>query len=120
MMIAIVNIFGLLLISAIVWWFWFSKSRINFTKAEDFIEIIIKNGIYKPAYIQVQINRPLTLRFIREDANPCAEIVVFASLDINQQLPLHKPTDIHLTLQNAGEYEFACQMGMYRGKLIAK
>lgn len=116
----LVNVIGLLLIGGIVWWFWFSKPRDNLTQIENLIEIKVKDGVYTPAYIQARVNRPITLRFIREDANPCAEVVVFASLNISQQLPLGKSTDIHLMLENVGEYDFTCQMGMYRGKLIIR
>lgn len=118
MITTIVNLAGLCLIGLIIWWFWLSKLN-TLTKADDFIEIKVKNGVYQPAFIQVKVNHPVTLRFIREDASPCAEVVVFGSLNINEQLPLHKPKDIVLTLKNIGEYEFTCQMGMYRGKIIA-
>ena len=118
MITIIANIAGLFLIALIIWWFWLSKLS-TLTKAEDFIEIKVKDGIYQPANIQVNANHPVTLRFIREDPSPCAEVVVFGSLNISEQLPLYQPKDIVLTLKNVGIYEFTCQMGMYRGKLIA-
>lgn len=118
MITTIANIIGLCLIALIVWWFWLSKLN-SFIKADDFIEIKVKDGVYQPAYIQVKANHPVTLRFIREDASPCAEVVVFDALNISEQLPLHIPKDIVLTLKDIGEYEFTCQMGMYRGKIIA-
>jgi plastocyanin domain-containing protein len=113
-----VNIAGLCLILLIIWWFWLSTLS-TLTKADDFIEIKVKDGVYQPAYVQVKTNHPITLRFIREDASPCSEVVVFGSLNISEQLPLHIPKDIILTIKNAGTYEFTCQMGMYRGKIIA-
>ena len=116
-MTIIANISGLCLIALIVWWFWLSKLS-TLTKADDYIEIKVKDGVYQPAFIQVKANHPVTLRFIREDASPCAEVVVFSSLNISEQLPLHEPKDIILTLMNVGIYEFTCQMGMYRGKII--
>jgi plastocyanin domain-containing protein len=114
----IANLTGSCLIALIVWWFWLCKLN-TLTKADNFIEIRVKDGVYQPAYVQVKTNHPVTLRFIREDASPCAEVVVFGSLNISEQLPLHIPKDIVLTLKNIGEYEFTCQMGMYRGKIIA-
>lgn len=117
-MIIIANIAGLCLMVLIIWWFWLSKLSI-LTHAEDFIEIKVKDGVYQPAYFQVKANHPVTLRFIREDPSPCAEVVVFGSLNISEQLPLNKPKEIVLTLKNVGTYEFTCQMGMYRGKIIA-
>jgi plastocyanin domain-containing protein len=119
-MTAIINIIGLVLIGLIIGWFWLSKPRFYSAKTEDLIEILVKDGVYKPAYIQVERNRQITLRFTRRDASPCAEIVIFNSLNISQQLPLNRPIDIKLQLENPGEYEFTCQMGMYRGKLMVK
>lgn len=113
-----VNIAGLSLIFLIVWWFWLSHSK-NYATVQDFIEIKVKDGVYQPAHIEIKVNHPVTLRFIREDASPCAEVVVFGSLNISEQLPLGKPKDIPLTLKSPGEYEFTCQMGMYRGKIFA-
>ena len=117
-MTIIINIAGLLLIGLIIWWFWFSKPRLYSAKKKDLIEILVKDGVYQPAYIQIERHRPVTLRFTRVDASPCAEMVVFNTLNVNQPLPLNQPIDVKLTLEKPGEYEFTCQMGMYRGKLI--
>jgi plastocyanin domain-containing protein len=113
-----INLICLVLIILIVWWFWLSKSKPPSSEVKKLIEIYVKNGVYQPATISAKANKPIILRFIREDASPCAEIVVFSSLNISQQLPIHKPTDINLNIKNAGQYEFTCQMGMYRGMLI--
>ena len=66
----------------------------------------------------MQVDLPITLRFIREDASPCAESVIFDSLKISKHLPLNEPTDLIIMVNTPGEHEFTCQMGMYRGKLI--
>lgn len=116
--IVLVNIIGLLLIFIIMGWFWFYKKNTPSKKVLGVIEIKVKDGVYQPAIISASVNQPITLKFIREDANPCAEFVVFDKLNINKQLPLNKPIEIKLTVTQIGEYNFACQMGMYRGKLI--
>jgi plastocyanin domain-containing protein len=117
-MAILINIVGSLIIVLIIWWFWFSKPKAMATTTNHLIEINVKNGIYNPALIQARINETITLRFIREDASPCAEVVNFSRLNISKTLPLHTPVDIQLTIPQAGEYEFACSMGMYRGKLV--
>jgi plastocyanin domain-containing protein len=114
----IINLFCLLLIILIVWWFWLSKPRLSSATVKELIEIHVKDGVYQPAMIQAKINQPITLRFIRDDASPCAEVVVFSSLNVSHQLPILKPTDIHLNIKNVGQYEFTCQMGMYRGMVV--
>lgn len=124
-MAIVINIVGLGLIALVVWWFWLYKPTLYVSKKDNIktrsiIEILVKDGVYVPAYIQVATNHPITLRFTRKDASPCAEIVNFSSLNINRQLPLGEPIDIDIYIENPGEYEFACQMGMYRGKLIVK
>lgn len=114
-----INGLGLLLIALIIWWFWFSMPTAIKVNKNAVVHIIVKDGTYQPAYIEASVGKPLTLRFTREDASPCAEIVIFASLNINRHLPLHQTVDIAFTLHKPGTYEFTCQMGMYRGELIA-
>lgn len=118
----IINLAGLVLIATIVWWFWFSKPKIKATviSNNEVIKVKVKDGVYDPATIQVKVNAPFTLQFFREDASPCAESVVFATLNVSASLALNQPTNIHLTIPKAGEYEFTCQMAMYRGRLLAK
>ncbi len=116
----IVNVIGVALIGLIIWWFWLSKPALYSAKTAGVIDILVKDGVYQPAYIQVERNQPITLRFTRIDAIPCAEIVIFNTLNISQQLPLNQPVDIKLKLEKPGEYEFTCQMGMYRGKLMVE
>lgn len=120
MIFLLINLIGALFIGLIVWWFWFSESKTYATTIQNFSEIKVRDGVYNPSHIEVPVNQPVTLRFIREDASPCAEYVIFSTLNISQQLPLGKPTDLVFTIKTPGEYEFTCQMGMYRGKLIAR
>ena len=46
--------------------------------------------------------------------------VVFDKLGLSEDLPLGKPKDVRLPAVAPGEYEFTCQMGMYRGVLVAR
>lgn len=117
MVTLIINIIGVLLIVFIVVWFWLYKPKQRVIKQNEIIFVLVKNGIYDPDFIQVQAHQPMIFRFLREDATPCAERVVFSALNINRQLPLKEPIDIALTFDKPGEYEFTCQMGMYRGKV---
>ena len=124
-MTIIINVIGIALICLVIWWFWLYKpkytaSTIVNTQSGNIIEILVKDGVYTPPYIQMKSNEPFTLRFTRKDASPCAEIVNFNSLNIARTLPLNEPIDINFKIENPGEYEFTCQMAMYRGKLIIK
>jgi len=116
----VVNLAGIILAGFIVWWFWISKSGKEARIAGNEISITVDGGVYDPPVIRVPAGKPLTLRFIRKDASPCAEKVIFKGLDISADLPLGKPYELSITPEKAGEYEFTCQMAMYRGKLIVE
>ena len=69
----------------------------------------------------------LCLRFeiIKSLASRCpetpsarAEKVLFDALGVGAELPLGKPVTV--TPDKPGEYEFTCQMQMYRGRLVMK
>ncbi len=116
----LVNAIGVALIGLILWWFWLAGPRAQRIAATGAIEILVDDGVYTPASIEVPVGRPVILRFVRKDPNPCAGQVIFGSLGISADLPMGKPRDISLSLDEAGEYEFSCQMGMYRGRLLAR
>ena len=118
MVILLTNLAGILLIAAIVVWFWLGKTTSILKSNETLIPIEVESGIYIPSTIRVSQGKPITLRFTRYDASPCAEMVVFPALGISAELPVKKPFDISLPLDKTGEFEFTCAMGMYRGKLI--
>lgn len=115
----IVNVLGLGLIALIVWWFWFSQPGAQRASGAAPVEIVVENGVYEPARIEVPAGEPVTLRFLRKDASACAEKVIFESLGVTEDLPLARSTDITITPPQPGEYEFTCQMQMYRGRLVA-
>lgn len=114
-----VNLLALLLIGFIVWWFWLAKSY-DRKAVTDSIDVIVDGGVYTPAAIEVAKGKPVILNFIRRDASPCAEKVIFAELEVSADLPLGQAKKIELHPQREGEFDFTCQMGMYRGKLIVK
>lgn len=113
----IVNLAGLLLIVFIVWWFWLSRPRSKKAVGEV-IDILVDHGVYTPARIEVPADRAVTLRFLRRDASPCAEKVVFDALGISADLPLGESREVRLPPLPPGELEFTCQMKMYRGTLV--
>lgn len=117
-MIWLFNLFALSMIAAIIWWFWLSKPGLQKSSPNGSIDIVVENGVYTPAQIEVTRGAKVTLNFLRKDPNPCAEKVVFADLGISQDLVLNEVNSLALKLERAGVYIFTCQMGMYRGKLL--
>ncbi len=116
----LVNLIGVLLIAFIVWWFWVYKKQSEATIEGSSIDIIVDSGVYEPSVIHAKVGEEITLRFIRKDNNPCSEKVLFSDLDVSADLPFNAPYNMTFTPDKKGEFEFACQMGMYRGKLIVE
>jgi len=119
-MVILVNIIGLILILAIIVWFWLIKPKAKKLQTEGEIEIRVENGVYDPAVIQAKAGQTVRLKFLRKDATPCSAVVVFDGLDISQELPIDKPHIITIESPKPGTYPFACQMKMYQGKLIVE
>ena len=116
-MTVIVNLIGLALIGAIIWWFWLAQTQ-SVKAASQPIDILVNDGVYQPAHIAATLGEPLTLRFLRKDPSPCAEKVIFADFDISADLPVNEYKDIVITPDKKGEFAFTCQMQMYRGTLM--
>ena len=118
-MILLINIVAILLFIFIIWWFWLSSPRVQKSDA-GVIDIIVDNGVYTPANIEVKQGQNLTLSFLRKDASPCAEKVIFKDLNLSADLPVDKKIEIKIPTEKKGEYSFTCQMQMYRGTLSVK
>jgi len=115
----LMNMFGIAAIGFTLWWFlWDKRRRKPFTSTNNFIDILVKDGVYQPALIQISARKPATLRFLREDQTPCSEVVIFPTLNQNYFLPLNKVVEVILPPQSVGEIEFECSMKMYRGKIL--
>ena len=117
----IVDLIGAGLIALIVWYFWLSRPAAAkaTTTAGGFQEIfIIVKGGYSPDTIQVESGKPVRLMFNRQESSPCSEKVVLDAFGVSADLPEDETVPVEFTPTTPGEYEFACQMGMLRGKLI--
>ena len=81
---------------------------------------IVVDGGYHPDSVTSELGSPVRITFHREDASPCSEQVVFADFGVETFLPLHEDVTFELAPEHPGEYEFACAMGMFRGRLIVR
>jgi plastocyanin domain-containing protein len=117
-----VNLAALSIIAWIVWYFWLSeKPAVQAALAGGVQEAYIRvKGGYDPDLVVVEAGRPVRLHFDRQESASCSEMVVFPDFGISRQLPDGETVTIDLDALEAGEYEFACQMGMLRGKLVAR
>ena len=110
-----INIIGIALM-ALVAWFFFGKRKEVSVVAGDEIKIEVAGG-YKPASITVKKGKTTTLQFHRTDASDCLAEVVLADFGVRQTLPLNQTTEISITPEKTGEFDFSCGMSMFHGKL---
>ncbi|MFT7372618.1 MAG: plastocyanin domain-containing protein [Oleiphilaceae bacterium] len=116
-MMMFINLLGIVLIAAIVWWFWLPTTK-NTDVGDGTETIIVENGVYVPSRISIASGKETSISFLRKDASPCASTLVFSDLDINEELVVDKIKKIRLPKLAAGTYSFGCQMQMYRGELV--
>jgi len=116
----LVNGGGMVLIAAIIGWFWLSKPKARAVTGVEPIDIVVADGVYTPARIEVAAGQPVRLRFLRKDPSPCAEKVLFTDLHVVEELPVGESKIVTVTPPKQGEYGFTCEMQMYRGALVAK
>lgn len=81
---------------------------------------ITVHGGYSPSVVRVPAGQAVQLVFDRQETSSCSEEVVFADFGVRRYLPANRQTVVEVTPPAAGTYEFACGMGMLRGKLIAE
>lgn len=117
MMDWLINGAGVLLMAAIVGWFWLWPRRSVTAGTRAAIDIIVANGVYEPDVIEIRRGETATLNFHRTDPSPCAAQVVFHGLDIVADLPLGAVRTIRVAPPQVGTYRFTCQMQMYQGEL---
>ncbi len=115
----LVNVIGLIVIILVIWWFMIAKPK-AIKVTGNRIEIRVHDGVYEPAVIKAKKGQTLHLQFFRQDDTPCSEVVIFEKLNISATLPFNKRYDLSIPLKKSGEFDFTCQMGMYRGKLIVE
>jgi len=119
----VVGVVGLGLIGFIVWFFWLVKAkgvRAALTSAGYQEQMILVKGGYTPDVIVVEAGRPVRLNFVRQESASCSEMVLLPAFNKSANLPEGETVPLEFLPKEPGEYEFACQMGMFRGKLIVE
>lgn len=116
--ILIVAVIGLYLL-----WFWYTKNQEGATaKSEGGAQVfnIVVKGVYSPNTLKVKAGQPVKINFRREESTDCSRFVSFPDLKIRKELPQSQTVAIEFTPDQPGEIAFACDMGMYQGKVVVE
>ena len=114
---------GLAAIALIVWFFWMVKRpgvKAGLSSSGYQEAMVLVKGGYTPDVIVVQRGKPVRLNFVRAESASCSEMVLFPDFNKSAKLPEGDTVPIELMPDRTGEFEFQCQMGMLRGKLIVE
>jgi plastocyanin domain-containing protein len=106
-----------------VWYFWLKRAQgtpAAQTAAGYQEAMVLVKGGYSPDVIVVEHGKPVRLNFRREETAACSEMVLFPDFNKSAHLPAGKIVAVELLPEKPGEYGFACQMNMLRGKLIVR
>ena len=120
---ALVDLVGLGLIAFIVWFFWLVKAkgvRAAVTSGRYQEQMVLVKGGYTPDVIVVEAGKPVRLNFVRQESASCSEMVLLPAFNKSATLPEGQTVPVEFLPRDRGEFEFACQMGMFRGKLIVE
>ncbi|RHW45439.1 cupredoxin domain-containing protein [Bombilactobacillus bombi] len=79
--------------------------------------ITIKNG-YQPTEVHFQAQQPAQIIFQQEDSSPCLSEVQSTALQFKVQLAVGDTKTVTIDTSQPGEYEFACVMNMFHGKVV--
>jgi plastocyanin domain-containing protein len=119
----LVDVVGFAVIAFIVWFFWFVRAKgVRAAAASSGYQeqLILVRGGYTPDVVVVQHGKPVRLNFLRQESASCSEMVLLPGFNKSARLPEGQAVSVEFLPQEPGEYEFACQMGMFRGKLIVE
>ena len=119
----VVDLVGLGLIGFIVWFFWLVKAKgtkAALTSSGYQEQMVLVKGGYTPDVIIVERGKPVRLNFVRQESASCSEMVLLSAFNKSAKLPEGETVAVEFMPKESGEYEFACQMGMLRGKLIVE
>ena len=78
------------------------------------------HGGYSPEKVVLKKGVPATVNFEMKDGTACLSHVVFSKLGIDKDLTKQPVTSIKIPTDKAGEYNFACGMDMFHGKVVVK
>jgi plastocyanin domain-containing protein len=119
----LVTVVGLAAAIGVAWFFWLKRSEgVRAPTVSDGYQeqmVLVKGG-YTPDTIRVTAGRPVRLLFRRDETSVCSEQVVIPDFGRSADLPTGATVPVEFLPGEPGEYEFTCQMGMLRGRIMVE
>ena len=107
----------------ILWWFFgkrkTSETEARMSEANQEVTVTVSGG-YTPNTVVLKKGVPAQIIFDRKDPSSCLSHVVFPDFGIDEALPLGEQYPIKIDTSKPGEYQYACGMNMFHGKVVVK
>ena len=81
--------------------------------------IVVRDG-YHPDLVVARAGVALRLTFRREESNPCSDTVLLPELGRFVELPEGRSVAVDCGELEPGDYEFSCERGALRGRLVVR
>lgn len=101
------------------YWFFLMRRQEKVRVTADSVDITVEGG-YSPEIITIPQGKKTVLYLTRKDPSNCLEEIVIPQFKVRRYLPLHERVMIEITPQEKGEFDFACGMNMFHGKIIVQ
>ncbi|WP_083706188.1 heavy metal translocating P-type ATPase [Arthrobacter sp. QXT-31] len=117
----VVILAGAVLIGFLAWYFFAPRraASAEYREGVQVVDITVRGG-YSPDLVRVTAGVPVQLRFDRQDNSDCTSRVVFPDLRKSVSLAAFDTTALDLTVDEPGEYPWACGMNMLHGRLTVE
>ncbi|MHA7301947.1 heavy metal translocating P-type ATPase [Pseudarthrobacter sp. MDT1-22] len=117
----VVILAGVVLVGFLAWFFFAPRRAVSAHPrgGVQVVDIAVRGG-YSPNFVRVTAGVPVQLRFDRRDNSDCTSRVVFPDLRKSVSLAAFDTTVLDLTVDEPGEYPWACGMNMLHGRLLVE
>ena len=78
------------------------------------------SGGYTPNTVVLRRGVPAQIIFDRKDPSGCFNEVVFPDFGVHETLPVGQQHPVEIDTSKPGEYQYACGMNMFHGKVVIK
>jgi len=89
-------------------------------KGVQAVKIRLTSKGYEPKSFTLKRDVLARVTFVRETNETCGTEIVIQEYGIRKPLPPNRPVTVEFTPNKAGEFQFACGMGMLRGKIVVQ
>lgn len=118
-----VLVIALIAIALVGYWFLaphkVSAAKAHVNKEGQTANVVVKGG-YNPQTVVLKKGVPGKINFQMKDSTACLSHVVFDQLGVDKDLTKAPKTSVDIPTDKAGEYDFACGMNMFHGKVVVK